>query len=113
ERGGAGTRGQCVEGDVSDHVDDEGPHDAIVLVVDNGPQAFTQESNGWLYSEAGLAALAPALKGGGALSLWSRTQVPAFTEQLRHAGFAATAHHVRGAARGKGERHCFWVALRS
>jgi len=45
--------------------------DAIMLDVDNGPEGLTQKANSWLYSSAGLAACARALRPKGILAVWS------------------------------------------
>ena len=47
------------------------PFDAIVLDVDNGPQALTRESNDRLYDLEGLSAARSMLRSGGVLAVWS------------------------------------------
>src|SRR5512147_1785230 len=42
--------------------------DAIILDVDNGPDAFTTSANARLYGEAGVAAIRSALRSGGVLA---------------------------------------------
>lgn len=101
-------------GDVLD-VLTEGAHgfDAILLDVDNGPQAFTVRGNERLYQPAGLATLFAALRSGGVLVLWSAFTSPAFEQRLRRAGFAARSVAVRARAQtGKGARHTLFVATR-
>jgi len=68
--------------------------DAILLDVDNGPSAFTQPGNSWLYGPAGLAASHRALRNGGALAVWSVDADPSFERRLRAAGFAPSTHRV-------------------
>ena len=85
-----------------------GTWDAILLDVDNGPDAFTQKGNDKLYSPAGLARARKALRKGGALAVWSGYAAPAFVQQLARAGFRAEAHNVR-AHGGKGARHVIYV----
>jgi spermidine synthase len=63
--------------------------DAILLDVDNGPDAFTTEGNAALYRPAGLAALRAALRPGGVLSVWSASPNRAFEKALATARFAA------------------------
>ncbi len=46
-------------------------YDAILLDVDNGPEALPQSGNRWLYDRAGLAAALGALRSGGVLAVWS------------------------------------------
>lgn len=84
--------------------------DAILLDVDNGPEAFTVPSNAWLYGRAGLTVMRAALRPGGCLVVWSAFESKRFTKELHAAGFAPEAVPVR--ARGavkKGSRHVLYV----
>jgi len=88
-------------------------YDAIVLDIDNGPEAFTVAANQRLYTPAGLAMLYAALRGGGVMVLWSAFRSEAFERRLRGAGFNAASITVR--ARGvvrKGARHTVFRAVR-
>lgn len=89
----------------------ESAYDAILLDVDNGPEGLTQDSNGWLYQEAGLGSLRSALKPGGVLCIWSAGDDPRFTRRLQQKGFKAEAHMVRARKGGKGPKHTVWVAF--
>jgi len=62
--------------------------DAILLDVDNGPEAFTTDTNAWFYSPAGLAALHAALRPGGLLAVWSAAASRSFEKALARARFA-------------------------
>ena len=86
--------------------------DAIMLDVDNGPQAFTQQSNAWLYSKCGLDASRRALRSRGVLSVWSAGPNEAFSTRLRAAGFDIRCHTVRSSNARRGERHTVWVAVK-
>ncbi|MEO9254229.1 MAG: hypothetical protein ABI305_01715 [Tepidiformaceae bacterium] len=68
--------------------------DAILLDVDNGPDALTQRTNGWLYSPAGLEAARHALKPKGALAVWSVGNDAGFERRLTAAGFEPSTHRV-------------------
>lgn len=72
----------------------DGVYDAILLDVDNGPDAMVQPANRWLYSPMGLSAIKSALKPGAALAVWSVGKDRAFEERLAAAGFDAYAHRV-------------------
>ncbi len=85
-----------------------GRFDAILLDVDNGPSALTQRENRWLYTPAGLAASARALRPGGRLAVWSAGADEAFAERLRRAGLVASTFPVR-ARRDRGARHVIFV----
>ncbi|CAN5364039.1 spermidine synthase [soil metagenome] len=84
--------------------------DAILLDVDNSPDAFTVRSNQSIYREAGLAAIHAALRPGGMLAMWSDSEDKWFETRLRRAGFVVTAERVRGRLAGKGPHHTIFLA---
>ncbi len=84
--------------------------DAILLDVDNGPDAFTVPSNAWLYGRTGLSAIRTALAPAGVVVVWSAFESPRFEKSLRSAGFSLDVVPVR--ARGavkKGSKHVLYV----
>jgi spermidine synthase len=85
--------------------------DAILLDVDNGPEAFTSPTNAALYSERGLERAFAALRPGGRLGVWSVADSPSFTGRLQHAGFTVTKHVVPSRPNTR-TRHVVWVASR-
>ena len=85
------------------------PFDAILLDVDNGPDAWTLASNDRLYDLAGLARIRRALTEGGLLVVWSAAESPIFENRLVQAGFTARSEAVRSRGR-KGERHTIFLA---
>jgi len=96
-------------GDVADALA-PGAFDAILLDVDNGPEALTVPGNARLYRGRGLERGAASLRPGGALVVWSASESPAFVAQLRRAGLEPDVVRVR--ARGavkKGSRHLLYV----
>ena len=102
-------------GDVAEQVRDPGSgFDAIMLDVDNGPEAILRRENNWLYGAAGLAAMRAALRPGGTLAIWSAGPDRAFTLSLRRAGFRVGEHALRAHrsanGKGKGPRHHAWLA---
>jgi spermidine synthase len=56
--------------------------DVICLDVDNGPAWVVAPTNGWLYTDAGLAALRARLRDGGVLAVWSAGDAAAFADRL-------------------------------
>ena len=87
--------------------------DALVLDIDNGPEAFTVRANGRLYSPAGIALLYRALNPSGIMVLWSAFRSLPFEKGLRHAGFVARSVTARARADvAKGARHTLFVAHR-
>jgi len=87
----------------------EGRFDAILLDVDNGPDALTQRTNGWLYSRAGLAAAHRAVRRHGALAVWSVGGEPSFADRLSAAGFEPETHIVRARGGGKGPKQVVFI----
>ena len=84
-------------------------YDAILLDVDNGPDALTHAGNDRLYTHGGLAAAKTALRPNGILGVWSAEPDKSFTKRLRGSGFKVEQITVR--ARGtKGRRHTLWLA---
>ena len=83
--------------------------DAILLDVDNGPEAMTASANGWLYTRGGLKTIYEKLRPGGIVAIWSVRAYHAFTGRLKKTGFKVQAHTVR-ARPGKGSRHTIFVA---
>jgi spermidine synthase len=84
--------------------------DAILMDVDNGPEALVRPENDWLYSGDGLRATRAALRVGGVLAVWSASRDPAFSKRLRQEGFGVVEHVVRPHRAGKGPRHIVWIA---
>jgi spermidine synthase len=85
-------------------------YDAILLDVDNGPDALTRADNDELYSTHGLVAAKQALKPGGVLAIWSAAPDERFTRRLKHAGLQVEEVMVRAGRNNKGARHVIWFA---
>lgn len=104
-------RTEVYVGDVRDRLREPGQgYDAILLDVDNGPDALAHPSNEGLYGRAGLVQAKAALRPGGVLAVWSFSDEPAFTRRLGQAGFAARTHRVAASRKGRGRHHVIWVA---
>ena len=89
-----------------------GRFDAILLDVDNGPDAFTSAGNVNLYSDAGLSAARSALRSGGVLAVWSAWEDRRFEQRLRYNGFAVETRRVRGRLKKGGPRHTIFLGRR-
>ncbi len=87
-------------------------YDAILLDVDNGPEALPQSGNRRLYDRAGLAVALAALRWGGVLAVWSAGPNRAFTERLLAVGFEVEPIEVRARGYKRGTRHTIWFARR-
>jgi spermidine synthase len=88
------------------------PFDAILLDVDNGPEALARTENNWLYARPGLAAAFAALRPAGVLAVWSAGPHLRFTQRMRQAGFAVKEIQTPARARRGGRRHTIWLAQR-
>jgi spermidine synthase len=86
--------------------------DAILLDVDNGPEALIRKANDSLYDAKGLKAIYRALRPRGVLAIWSSGPNPAFSKRLDDAGFEVNEVNVRATAKRKGARHLIWFATR-
>jgi spermidine synthase len=85
------------------------PYDAILLDVDNGPEAMMQAANDELYSKRGLAAARAALRPGGVLAVWSQGPDRAFAQRFEKAGFSVEDKRVRAGGVHGGSRHVIWL----
>lgn len=83
--------------------------DVILLDVDNGPRAFTQQSNSSLYDNQGLATIRAALKPKGVVAVWSAWDQKKFEHRLRHFGFDAETVNVRARLKAGGPRHTIFL----
>jgi spermidine synthase len=87
--------------------------DAILLDVDNGPEALIRSANDALYDLAGLKSIHRALRPKGVLAVWSSGPNAAFSKRLRAAGFAADEVGVRATTKRSGAHHVIWFATKS
>jgi spermidine synthase len=107
----ADPRSRVHVGDVADLIrQTAGSFDAILMDVDNGPEALVRKDNDWLYSADGLQATRRALVRGGVLAVWSAGPDRAFGRRLAESGFDVGEHVVRPHRAGKGSRHTIWIA---
>jgi len=84
------------------------PFDAILLDVDNGPNAMSLASNKRLYDRPGLIRLKQALNPGGILAIWSAAGSSAFEKLLAEVGFETRSEAVRSRGR-HGEHHTIFL----
>ncbi|HWF83682.1 MAG TPA: hypothetical protein VG222_02500 [Vicinamibacterales bacterium] len=84
--------------------------DAVLLDVDNGPDAFTALDNAGIYGDRGLASACAALKPGGLLAVWSAWEDRKFEQRLRYAGFTVRVERVRARLKKGGPHHTIFLA---
>lgn len=82
-----------------------GAFDAVLLDVDNGPDAFTTSANAWLYANTGVTALRHAVTPGGVVAVWSAWEDRKFEQRMTWAGFATEVVRVRARLTAGGPRH--------
>jgi spermidine synthase len=88
---------------------ERGAYDAILLDVDNGPEALTHLSNDSLYTNEGLRAARAALRPGGILAVWSQGPDASFAKRFAKAGFTVEEIMVRASRAKRGARHIIWL----
>jgi len=100
------------EGDVR-HLLRKGRWDVVLMDVDNGPSAFTTQSNDSLYDNKGVARMARCLAPGGVLVVWSAFPSPDFEERVAQTGLSCRSEQVRARwPMRKGPRHVLTIASR-
>ena len=87
-------------------------YDAIMLDVDNGPDAFTCDDNDSLYGLRGLNDAYDALTPGGVLTVWSAFPDDAFTQRMMKVGFDVEQKRVRAHQNQANNRHTIWIGIR-
>jgi spermidine synthase len=92
---------------------ERGRFDAVILDVDNGPDAFTTTTNAHLYGDAGLASIRAALRPGGVLAVWSAWEDRKFEQRLRYGGFTVRVERVRARLKKGGPRHTIFLGATS
>lgn len=85
-------------------------YDAILLDVDNGPEAFTHDDNGNLYAMDSLRAIHQTLKPRGVLAVWSAWHDPSFIKKLQKANYKNVSFQTVRAHKGKGSKHTIYLA---
>lgn len=90
-----------------------GRFDAVLLDVDNGPDAFTAGTNAGLYDDRGIAAARDALTSSGVMAVWSAWEDRRFEQRLRYAGFTVRVERVRGRMKKGGPKHTIFIARRT
>lgn len=85
-------------------------YDAILLDVDNGPEAFTHDDNGNLYAAESLRSIHETLRPKGILAIWSVWHETNFMKQLKKANFKTVSFQNVRAHKGKGSKHTIYLA---
>jgi spermidine synthase len=86
--------------------------DAILLDVDNGPHAFTTDSNQALYTASGIRTCMRSLHSKGCLAIWSAGKDKRFEQLLRHMQLHVKAYPAAASKSSKRFSRWIWVASR-
>jgi spermidine synthase len=84
--------------------------DAILLDIDNGPNAMTDPRNHRLYDREGICACRRALRQQGCLALWSAVPSKKFEQLLMNCGFHVRRFRVAAYRTSKDLSRFVWVA---
>jgi len=90
-----------------------GKFDAVLLDVDNGSDALTTSTNGWLYSDHGIGAIRASMTIDGVLAMWLASEDRSFARRLRQHGFTVDVERVRARAKRGGSHHAILLAYQS
>lgn len=86
-----------------------GRFDAIMMDVDNGPAALSQEGNSQLYGKRGTETLRRALVPDGTLAVWSAAADEKYERQLKRGGFDVASQLVRAHDGRDSEDHVIFL----
>ena len=85
-------------------------YDAVLLDVDNGPEALSWSGNRQLYGAVGAAAVRSALCSNGVLAVWSAEVDEPYERHLRDAGFEVRRLRVPAWGAWDAVRHVVYLA---
>ncbi len=86
--------------------------DAVMLDVDNGPNAMVAAGNARLYGMKGLAAIRRVLKPGGRLAIWAAVRDGQFPKAFARAGFRVEVVAARATANAKRCAHTVFLGVK-
>ena len=87
--------------------------DAILLDIDNGPNAMTDSSNRHLYSRKGIRSCRRALRKKGCLAVWSAEPSKKFEQLLMECRFHVRRFRVPAYKGAKSQSRFVWIASES
>jgi spermidine synthase len=98
-------------GDVVDLISEsEDRFDAILLDIDNGPDAFTDAGNDRLYGREGIMACRRALKKNGCIAVWSAGESKSFERTLLSCKFNVRRYNAALHKGSKQKAITIWIA---
>jgi len=107
-------RVEVIAGDIIELISSSrGRFDAILLDIDNGPEALTDSGNRRLYCSEGIMACRNALREDGCLAVWSAGPSNKFEEILIHCDFNVRRFPVPSHRGSKSRSRFVWIASAS
>jgi spermidine synthase len=104
-------RAEIIPGDIFELISQSTDRfDAILLDVDNGPNAMTDSGNQRLYSPVGIQACRRALRKPGCLAIWSTEPNKTFERLLLSCGFQVRRYRVKTYPGSNSKSVFIWVA---
>jgi spermidine synthase len=104
-------RTELITGDIFQLISQSiGRFDAILLDVDNGPNAMTDSGNQRLYSSTGIYACRCALRKQGSLAIWSTEPSKVFEQLLMSCGFQVRRYRVKAYQASHSKPLFIWIA---
>ncbi len=85
-------------------------YDAVLLDVDNGPEALVDPRNERIYADPGLKMLSLAMRPGGRAVFWSAGTDGSFLKRLTRAGFRADAVAAKAYPQAQVKTHTLFIA---
>lgn len=85
-------------------------YDAVLLDVDNGPEALVDAGNDRIYGDPGLKMLSRAMRRGGRAVFWSAGTDDSFLKRLSKAGFRADAIGAKAYPQAQVKTHTLFIA---
>jgi len=85
-------------------------YDAVLLDVDNGPEALVDPRNERIYADPGLKTLSLAMRPGGRAVFWSAGTDASFLRRLTKAGFRAEAICAKAYPQAQVSTHTLFIA---
>lgn len=83
---------------------------AVILDVDNGPEALSWTHNAKLYGDTGIASIRSALAPGGVLAVWAAEIDEPYEGRLEDQGFRVRRLRVPARGHSDGVRHVIYLA---
>ena len=103
-------RTNVILADLFDCLGEGDTYDAILIDIDDTPDALITEDNGKLYTPSFMALLRESLNPGGCLAYWMAVPSPKLEMALKKAGFNLTEHPAKPHEQSEETWHRIYVA---